>query len=253
MTSARRNARPGLALPMTIIAVAGLTLLLIGLLTVLSLERKTARSYSDAARADLAVESGLAVALGSLSEIACRDDSLVFRIEDPLEPQVPASDRPPGFREQFFTYGAVFENGAWRGIPLFSGETESDLGADRINTEDLTSALSAYVADATVIGTTTEHDANIPRAKWVDVPSSDPDGYDMRYAFWIEDLAGRIDGKTAGTIPRGDGLTPAEIDYATILDPAAADPTLPPPLIAAVTTDVIFLVFVVLGGTRKQQ
>jgi len=233
MTSARRNARPGLALPMTIIAVAGLTLLLIGLLTVLSLERKTARSYSDAARADLAVESGLAVALGSLSEIACRDDSLVFRIEDPLEPQVPASDRPPGFREQFFTYGAVFENGAWRGIPLFSGETESDLGADRINTEDLTSALSAYVADATVIGTTTEHDANIPRAKWVDVPSSDPDGYDMRYAFWIEDLAGRIDGKTAGTIPRGDGLTPAEIDYATILDPAAADPTLPPPLIAA--------------------
>ena len=225
--------RPGFALPMTVIAVAGLTLLLVGLLTVLSLERKTARSYSDAARADLAVESGLAVALASLSEIAGRDDSLVFRIEDPLEPQAPASERPSGFREQFFTYGAVFENNAWRGIPLFSGETETNLGADRIDAEDLNSALTAYVAEATVIGTITEHDANIPRAKWVDVPSSDPDGYDMRYAFWIEDLAGRIDGKTAGTLPRGEGLSPAEIDYATILDPQAADPVLPPPLIAA--------------------
>ena len=225
--------RPGFALPMTVIAVAGLTLLLVGLLTVLSLERKTARSYSDAARADLAVESGLAVALASLSEIAGRDDSLVFRIEDPLEPQAPASERPSGFREQFFTYGAVFENNAWRGIPLFSGETETNLGADRIDAEDLNAALTAYVAEATVIGTITEHDANIPRAKWVDVPSSDPDGYDMRYAFWIEDLAGRIDGKTAGTLPRGEGLSPAEIDYATILDPQAADPVLPPPLIAA--------------------
>lgn len=228
-----RNPSPGFALPMTIIAVAGLTLLLVGLLTVLSLERKTARSYSDNARADLAAESGLAVALATLSEIASRDDSIVFRIEDPLEPTVPATDRPLGFREQFFTYGAVFEKGAWRGIPLFSGEPESNLGESRIDAKDLTTSLSAYVAEATAIGTTTEHDANIPRAKWVEIPSSDPDGYDMRYAFWIEDLAGRIDGKTAGTIPRGEGLSPAEINYATILDPQAADPALPPQLIAA--------------------
>lgn len=235
MISARRNAPPGLALPMTIIAIAGLTLLLIGLLTILSLERKTARSYSDAARADLAVESGLAVALGSLSEIAGRDDTLVFRIEDPLEPQVPAAVRPLGFREQFFTYGAVFKNGAWRGIPLFSGETTTDLGPNRIDNTLLISALSAYVAhtDTVPIGTLSGHDQNIPRAKWVDVPSSDPDGYDMRYSYWIEDLAGRVEAKTAGTLPRSEGLSAAELNYATILTPAAANPALPPQLIAA--------------------
>ena len=221
--------RPGFALPMTVIAVAGLTLLLIGLLTVLSLERKTARSYSDAARADLAVESGLAVALASLSEIAGRDDSLVFRIEDPVEPQVPADDRPLGFREQFFTYGAVFDNGAWRGIPLFSGEPGTALGATRIDTTPLTTALSAYVADENTapIGTVTEHDQNIPRAKWVEVPSSDPDGYTFRYSYWIEDLGGRIDGRLAGSEPQDMRLSTAELDMSTIFDPAVSTGNVP--------------------------
>lgn len=221
--------RPGFALPMTVIAVAGLTLLLVGLLTVLSLERKTARSYSDAARADLAVESGLAVALASLSEIAGRDDSLVFRIEDPLEPQVPANDRPLGFREQFFTYGAVFDSGAWRGIPLFSGEPETSLGADRIDARDLTTALSAYVADenTTPIGPATEHDQDIPRAKWVEVPASDPDGYTFRYSYWIEDLGGRIDGRLAGSEPQDMRLSTAELDMSTIFDPTASTGKVP--------------------------
>lgn len=227
------NTRTGFALLMTIIAVAGLTLLLVGLLTVISLERKTARSYSDAARADFAAESGLTVALAAASNIASRDDSLVFRIEDPLAPTVPTTDRPLGFREQFYTYGAIFENGAWRGIPLFSGEPESNLGENRIDTQVLTDSLLKSITDTIVIGTTTEHDASIPRAKWVDVPSSNPDGYDMRYAFWIEDLAGRIDGKTAGTIPRGEGHSPTEINYATILDPQVTNPTLPTQLIQA--------------------
>jgi hypothetical protein len=224
--------RKGFALPMTILAVAGLTLLLVGLLSVISLERKTARSYSDATRADLAVESGLAVALASLSEIAGRDDTLVFRIEDPVKATLAASDRPLGFREQFFTYGAIFENGAWRGIPLFSSQSESALGNVRIDTRPLISQLSAYVAGASQIGRTTEHDQNIPRAKWVDVPSTNPNGYEMRYAFWIEDISGRIDGKNAGTLARAEGKTVAEMAYATIFDPLAASPVMPPKLVA---------------------
>lgn len=232
--SAIRAKRHGFALPMTIIAIAGLTLLLIGLLTVLSLERKTARSYSDAARADLAVESGLAVALASLSEIAGRDDSIVFRIEDPLEPTVSADERPLGFREQYFTYGAVFENNAWRGIPLFSGESAIGLGADRIDTALLASALSAYVAneDTKTIVMLTEHDHDIPRAKWVEVPSSDPDGYIFRYSYWIEDLSGRIDGKNAGSMPQDLRLSMAELDMSTIFDPTASTGKVPPELTA---------------------
>ncbi len=231
--SAIRAKRPGFALPMTIIAIAGLTLLLIGLLTVISLERKTARSYSDSARADHAVESGLAVALASLTEIAKRDDTLVFRIEDPVKGTVPATDRPLGFREQFFNYGAIFENGAWRGIPLFSGQSETALGTGRIDTTPLITQLSAYVAGASPIGRTTEHDQSIPQAKWVDVTSSQPNGYDLRYAFWIEDLSGRIEGKNAGTLARDEGKTVAELAYATVFDPLAASPVIPPKLVAA--------------------
>lgn len=225
--------RPGLALPMTIIAVAGLTLLLVGLLTVLTLERKTARSYSNAARADLAVESGLAVALGTIAEIAKRDDSIVFRVEDPTQPQVAEPSRPLGFREQFFTYGAVYDNGNWRGLPLFSGSPEIDLGDSQIDAETLNPIIETYTIDIQQLGRLTEHDQNIPRAQWVDVPATDPKGYDMRYAFWIEDLSGRIDARAAGSLPRGEGASSAEIDYATILQPIAEVPIVPVSLTAA--------------------
>jgi len=231
MNRPSRNAASGFALPMSIIAMGGMVLLLLGLVTVLTLERKTARSYSDAARAELAVESGFAAALASLMEVAGRDDGLVFRLEDPVAPTVAATERPLGYREQFFTYGAVFEAGTWRGIPLFSGESESALGERRIDAEILRSKLTAYAADAKPIGRLTVHDQNIPRARWVDVPSTDPKGYQFRYAFWVEDLGGRIDGNTAGTLVRGDGADPAEIDYATIFDPAAETPALPPALV----------------------
>ncbi len=57
-------------------------------------------------------------------------------------------------------------------------------------------------------------------------------GYSFRYAYWIEDLSGRIDGKNAGTIPPDKRLSTAELDYATIFDPAADAPVIPPELVA---------------------
>ncbi|MDP4623795.1 MAG: general secretion pathway protein GspK [Akkermansiaceae bacterium] len=231
MKSPRINTPRGLALPMTMIAIAALIILLIGLITVLTLERKTARSFSDAARADLAVESGLAVALGSLTEIAGRDDSIVFRIEDPIEPQVTDTDneRPLGYREQFFSYGAIYENGNWRGLPLFSGGMEETLGARQIEADLLATSLGAYVADVETLSSPTQYDQNIPRARWVEVPAnpSDDKDYTMRYAYWIEDLSGRISARTAGELAHDEGESTAELEYATILNPADAEPELP--------------------------
>ena len=231
MTFSRKAHPRGLALPMTIIAIAALVLLVVGLITVVTLERKTARSYSDATRADLAVESGLAVALGSLTEIAKIDDSIVFRIEDPFEPEVTDSDneRPLGYREQFFTYGAVFENDAWRGLPLFSGGVEEDLGTDVIDLSLVNTSLSAYLGDAEELFDVTEYDQNIPRAQWVEVPAdpSDDRDYTMRYSYWVEDLSGRIDGRHVGAEPRDLGITAAELDASTILDPSASDGAFP--------------------------
>ncbi len=233
MNPTRSTAKNGFAIPMTIIATGGLALLLVGLVTVLNLERKTARSFSDAARADFAVQSGFAVALGSLMEIAGRDDSLVFRIDDPLEPLIEDGDRPLGWRESFYTYGAVFDEGEWRGIPLFSGQDAGPLGEERLDADRLKADLVAYTAGTIPIGRATEHDQNLPRAQWVDVEPSDDGGYRFRYAYWIEDLGGRIPGKTAATLERGQGLDIAEIDYATILNPEDEAPSLPPALISA--------------------
>lgn len=220
---------------MSILSLAALVLLVIGLITVITLERKTARAFSDATRAELAVESGLAVALGNLTELAERDDAIVFRIEDPLEPRLadPDSQRPLGYREQFFTYAAIYEGGNWRGLPLFSGGSEVALGPREIQANLLTPSLSAYIADAETLATPSENDQNIPRAQWVEIPASDPRDYSMRYAFWVEDLSGRIPGKTAGSLPREEGQTTAELAYATILEPEATQPELPATLTAA--------------------
>jgi len=220
--------RQGFALPMTILAVAGLTLLLIGLMTVLTLERKTARSYSDSGRADLAVESGLAVALASLSEIAKRDDSIVFRIEDPVEPTIATSDRPLGFREQFFTYGALYGNGRWRGIPLFSGAAETSLGSREILVQNLSPILTGYVKDIVPLGKSGEYDQNVPRAKWVEVPATDPKEYSIRYAFWIEDLSGRIDGRNVGTGLLTERHAVSDLDVTTIFHPEKETGDVPP-------------------------
>ncbi len=219
----------GFALPMSLIAISGLTILLVGLLAVMTLERKTARSYSHATRADLAVESGLAVALASLTEIASRDDSVVFRLEDPTQPQTSSSDRPLGFRENFFTYGTIFKNNAWQAIPLFSAASPSTLGNREIETTTLLTQLNGYVGNAETIARLTEHDQNVPRAQWVEIPadSSDNSDYTIRYAYWVEDLTGRIPGNAVASEPRDEGFSTAELDPFTILTPTAQTGPLP--------------------------
>jgi hypothetical protein len=222
----------GFALPMTILAIAGMTLLLVGLMAVLSLERKTARSYSDATRAEFAVESGLAAALANLGRVAGRDDGLVFRLEDPLQPRVAAAERPLGYREQFFCYGAVFEDGAWQVLPFFSSEVGQALGPLEIDANQLTEQLADYVEDEnlTQIGRLTSYDQSIPRARWVELPGdpSDPSDYTIRYAYWVEDLEGRLPGRVIQQQVRGEGRTTAEIDASTLFDPAVESGAFPP-------------------------
>lgn len=118
--------RRGFALPMTVMALAGMMLLLIALLSLLTLERKTARSYSDATRADMAVESGLADAIATISPVAGRDDTLVFRLDDPVSPVIPATTSQPS-REQFFTFGAQYDTTRklWRVLPLSADSAKS--------------------------------------------------------------------------------------------------------------------------------
>ncbi len=220
----------GIALPMTLLSIGALLMLLVGMLTILGLERKTARSYSDATRAELALESGLANALAIISEISCHDDSLVFRIDDPNQPQLASDQRPLGYREQFFTYGAIFENDAWQAIPLFSAAPRESLGDRQIDARELTEKLSAYAATAEPLISITKHDQNIPRAQWTELPTDPetPNDQTIRFAFWIEDLSGRIDAKHVGREIRDPGISTAELDLSTIIYPQTSSGKTPP-------------------------
>jgi hypothetical protein len=221
--------KTGIALPMVLISISALFLLFIGLLTIVGLERKTARSYSDAKRAELAVDSGLANALSLISEFSCHDDSLVFRIDDPVNPTLPSNQRPLGYREQFFTYGAVFENDAWQAIPLFSHAARRTLGDRQIDAQELIPELIQYSRSAETLIPITEHDQNIPRAQWIELPvdSDRPNHTTVRYAFWIEDLSGRIDGKHVAEEARDLGISTAEIDPSTIVQSASSKGSMP--------------------------
>lgn len=209
----------GFALPMTIMAIAGMMLLLVGTLSVFTLERKTARSYSHSARAEMAVESGLADAIATLSPIAAVDDSLVFRVDDPDQPLIEATGNQPS-REQFFTFGAQFDlqRQQWRVLPLVSGVKERYAGDRRIDGPAL--AHSLRVAHLPTIVSMNRYDRNVPRGAWVDVPESGS-SHTVRYAWWVEDLSGRLDGIRAATEPRGESLGPQEIQYFTLFDPRA--------------------------------
>ena len=220
----------GIALPMVLMSLGALLIMMVGMLMIIGLERKTARSYSDVTRAELALESGLANALAVISEISSRDDSLVFRIDDPNQPRLASDQQPLGFREQFFTYGAIFENDAWQTIPLFSGAPRESLGNRQIDARGLSEKLSAYATTAEPLISITKHDQNIPRAQWTELPAVPETHNDqtIRFAFWIEDLSGRIDGKHVGKEIRESGSSTAELDLSTIIHPQASSGKTPP-------------------------
>lgn len=217
----KRRQQRGFALLMSVLAVAGLMVMLIGLLSMLTLERKTARSYSDAARADMALQSGLAEAIGTISPIANRDDTLVFRMEDPTVPLENASADskvlPP---QHFFTFGAQYDTQkkAWCMSPFASGFKQITGGSNVPNTSLIKEALNDY--DAAEIAGVGRGNVAVPRASWVVMGKKD-DPFSMRYAWWAEDLSGRIDGSYAGSEVRQLGLDARELGLFTIFNPTA--------------------------------
>ena len=230
MRRGRKNSSMhGIALPMTLLAISALVVLLLGMLAILGIERKTTRAYSDLTRAELALESGLANALSVISDVSLGEGSLVFRMDDPQQPILTSDQRPLGYREQFFTYGAVFENDSWQLIPLFSNASRQTLGDRQIDAKALGKNLSEYCAGAQTLIPIHEHDQNIPRAQWITLPadSENPAESIMRFAFWIEDLSGRMDGKHLALAKRDQGTGTAEMDPSTIFNPLSSSGNMP--------------------------
>jgi hypothetical protein len=217
-----RSHRNGFALPMTILAIAGLTLLLIGLLTVLSLERKTARSYSDAARADLAVESGLAVATEQITTFLKRTD--VTGAAFTTWAYHPGGDSAPGSLLALTAGRPEFEIGTTAGSPFLSTGNTTWLGTAGDDPDKLFSDFAAGSEDVfdfnanNALGTTT----GACLARWQNF-GTDSEGRQLRYAVWVDDETARLDVTHIGGADRVDGNTPSEFPFFGIGKLATAD------------------------------
>jgi hypothetical protein len=210
--SAIRAKRPGFALPMTIIAIAGLTLLLIGLLTVLSLERKTARSYSDAARADLAVESGLAVTTEQITSFLKRPE--VTGAAFATWAYHPGGESTPGYLLALTSGRPEFDIGTTAGSPYLSADNTIWLGTTGDDPDELFADFTSGSSDVidfnakNALGSMT----GACLARWQNF-ATDPEGRQLRYAVWVDDESSRIDVTQIGTEAREDGSSPAEIPF----------------------------------------
>ncbi len=187
----RRAYAPGFTLPAVIVVAAALLILAVGLLAVIGIERKTARSFADAKRAELAARAGLEDFRAILRKETAKEDYLV--IGSP-SPNVPANSTKEVPQQLFLAMGKGGEQKVdYRYVPLFSTDKLPANGSklqapviDKVDEDD---------ENFTPIKALPWQDA--PRVRWI--PVQDEKGETVaRYAYWVEDLQSKVDAKTAG-------------------------------------------------------
>lgn len=198
------NGTAGFALPSVLFVVGGLLVLALGILIVTGLERSTARSFSDLRKAELAARAAVEEVEAIFASETETDDFLVIQstLENPvstpangtartkapflfLSRRTPDSPAKAGDRVEF------------RHTPLFSSSSGGE-GANTIT------GLSAPKVESFLAGSAggSREFETLPyqdhvRVDWKSVTDSNIRTV-ARYAYWIEDLQGRLDAKTAG-------------------------------------------------------
>ncbi|MBB5349900.1 Tfp pilus assembly protein PilV [Haloferula luteola] len=188
--TSRTPHRRGFTLAAVLVVMAAILLLTVGLLALVGIERKTARSYVDVKRAEWMAESGMEDVRTRLRELTDNDDYLVFSKTDEANTEA----LKDGLDYLFLARGkGGGEEVDFEVTPLFSGQTEE------FSASDLTdiSPVSSYLGEDTTSFTTLpwKEDA---RARWIDV-TDDDDQVVGRYAFWVEDLQGKLDATQVNT------------------------------------------------------
>jgi len=196
--------RRGFTLPVVLIVVAGLLILAVGLLLMATIERKTARSFVDLERANLAAEAGLEEVKAIFSSETTNDDFVVLQsalpspINSGKEPSPhlfiargDAEASPPGFTYQ----------------PLFSHRERPDQTTALKQPEliDLTGSTDQRI-DFTALPYLDD-----VRVSWVNI-TDENDRVVSRYAYWIEDLQSRVDPAKAGN-EKGTGGVHARAEW----------------------------------------
>lgn len=195
----RRSA--GFTLPTVLVVVGALLILAVGLLFIVGIERSTARSYVDLQRAELAAKAGLEDIRGVLNAEAANDDYLIIQ----SQAAGTISQRPEDKERRlapflFLTRGSSSGTSYnYRHIPLFS--TRSKPGETSLTPPVIGSLFGPSEADFTRFETLPYQDKVM--ASWLPVTDPKTGKIVARYAYWVEDLQGKIDpgssGNTSGT------------------------------------------------------
>lgn len=200
-----RNFAAGFTLPAILVVTGALLILAIGALIVTGIERNTARSFVDSERADLAARAGLENIRSILNTEAANDDFIILH-SSLSNPIVEDHDKAPHL---FLARGKSTATGySFRYIPLFSTLSHPDsygsLAPPKV--EPLVGT-----DDKEWIDFTTLPYQDKVRAAWL--PIEDEKGRTVaRYAYWVEDLQGRIDPKIAGN-ENGSSSTHARLTW----------------------------------------
>jgi hypothetical protein len=187
----RADARPyhrGFTLAVVLVVMAAIMLLVVGVLAVVGIERKTARSYADAKRAEWVARAGLEDVRARLGRETANDDFLVVARRGESSPE---DDRPaPDYL--FVARGEGGGNSlSYRLSPLFSAAPES------LEVEDLRELPE-------IAGLTGADPAELEARPWrasgrvAWLALEDDDGRVVgRYAFFVEDSQAQLDAARA--------------------------------------------------------
>jgi hypothetical protein len=187
----------GFTLPAVLVVTGALLILAVGILLVTSIERSTARSFVDRQRAELAANAGLEDIRGILNLEASNDEYVVLQSTLAAPITTGREPAPQLFLARGKASGSSYN---YRYVPLFSTISRpaevAQFSPPKV--EPLMGSSDTEWIDFTAL----PYNDKI-RASWL--PVADEKGRTVgRYAYWVEDLQGRIDPKIAGN-DAGDG------------------------------------------------
>jgi type II secretory pathway pseudopilin PulG len=187
-----RRVTAGFTLPAILVVVGALLILAVASLLVVGIDRNTARSYTDRQRAELAAKAGLDAFRSILKKQTAKDDFVI----------VQATEENPAVTNKEYTPYLYLARGSATGgaveynfQPLFSTETIPN-----------SNQILAPPRPESLVGTAAKSFSTHPwldeaKVSWITI--KDPKSKIVsRYAYWVEDLQGKIDGRVAGNTER---------------------------------------------------